>query len=155
MWKTGLKLLMVLFFKKRLNLVKNDFSEHFHTLKENIALMAESRAGIFKQNFHADIHRMVNSLLGFMLILLFLAGSTLIGLMWLFAIAWNSVYRDTILAIAIILPVLVAIGVFIVIRQSWKKEPLFQQSIKQIEYDWLVFRGGLDSTVDPSDEAKQ
>lgn len=155
MWKTAAKLLVVFFLRNRLNTVKSGFSTHFDEVKENIAAMAESRAAIFKQNFNKDLHRVVNSLLGYMFMLLAAACSALVGLMWLFAIAWNSPDRSIILGTAMILPILIGIGIFAYIRYSWKKEPLFNRSIKQIENDWLVFRGGLDGTADISDEANQ
>ena len=151
MWKTALKLLVVLLLRNRVTHVKNDFM----AVKENIAIMAESRATIFKQNFNADLQRMVNSLVGFMLVFLAVACSSLTGILWLVASAWNSPYRDIILGIAMILPILLAVGVYCYIRHSWKKEPLFSQSIQQIENDWRVFRGGLDGTADTSDEANK
>ncbi len=155
MWKTAAKLLVVLFLRNRMNHVTSSFGSQFSEVQENIAVMAESRAAIFKQNFNQDLQRMVNSLLGYMFMLLAAACSALIGLMWLFATAWSSPNRDIILGTAMILPILIGVGVFAYIRYSWKKEPLFNQSMKQIENDWLVFRGGLDGTADTSDEANK
>ncbi len=155
MWKTAAKLLVVLFLRNRMNLVTSSFGNQFSEVKEHIAVMAESRAAIFKQNFSKDLQRMVNSLLGYMFMLLAAACSALIGLMWLFAIAWSSPHRDIILGTAMILPILIGVGIFAYIRYSWKKKPLFDRSIKQIESDWLVFRGGLDGTADTSDEANK
>jgi uncharacterized membrane protein YqjE len=109
-------------------------------------VMAESRAAIFKQNFNHDLQRMVNSLFGFMLVLLATVCSGLTGILWLVASAWNSPHRDSILATAMLLPLFMGIGIFVFIHQSWKKQPLFSQSIKQIESDWLLFRHGLDGT---------
>lgn len=155
MWKAAAKLLVVLFLRNRMNSVKSGFGSHFSEVKENIAVLAESRAAIFKHNFNQDLHRMVNSLLGYMFMLLALACSALIGSMWLFAIAWSSPNRSIILGTAMILPILIGVGIFAYVRSSWKKEPLFHRSIKQIESDWLVFRAGLDGTADISDEANK
>ena len=155
MWKTAAKLLIVLFLRNRMTQVTNSFGAQFSEVKENIAVMAESRAAIFKRNFDNDLHRVVNSLLGYMFMLLALACSALIGLMWLFATAWSSPHRDIILGIAMILPLLIGIVVFVTIKNSWKNDPLFSRSLKQIETDWLVFRGGLNGTVDSANEANK
>ena len=155
MWKTAVKLLVVMFLRNRMSHVTTDFSNQFGTVKENLAVMAESRAKIFKQNFNSDLQRMVNSFFGYMLILLAAACSGLTGILWLVASAWNSPNRDTILGTAMILPILIAIVIFAFIRYSWKKEPLLSRSMKQVETDWLVFRGGLDGTADTSKEANK
>jgi uncharacterized membrane protein YqjE len=155
MWKNALRLLIILFLRKRVNQVKNDFS----TVKENIAVMVESRAAIFKKNFNNDLQRMVNSLFGYMFVLLALAFSGLTGILWLVASAWNSPHRDGILGATMLLLILIGTSVYAYIYYSWKKQPLLSQSIKQIENDWLVFKSGLDSpnntSKDISDEANQ
>lgn len=163
MWKTAFKFLLILFVKNRMEFAKNNFfnklntdsGDDFNQLKENVAVMAESRAAIFKQNFNQEVRRVVNSLFYFMLILIatFCAGLT--GVMWLFATAWTSPHRETILGTTMVLPILIAIGIYVYVRYSWHKEPLFNQSIVQIENDWQVFRGGLDGTADTSDEANR
>lgn len=163
MWITVLKFLAILFLKNRMEFAKVNFFNKLDTssrddlnrLKENIAAMAESRAAIFKHNFNQDIRRVVNSLFGFMLILLAAILSLLTGLMWLFATAWVSPHRDIILGITMILPILIAIGVYLIIRRSWRKKPILHQSIAQVESDWLVFRAGLDGTADISDDANR
>ena len=163
MWKSALRFIAILFLKNRMEFVKSHFfnklntdsSEHLNQLKHSIAAMAESRAAIFKQNFHFEVRRVVNSLFGFMLILLAAMLSLITGLMWLFATAWVSPYRDIILGTTMILPILIAVGVYLYIRQSWQKQPILQQSIQQIESDWQVFRAGLDGTADISDEANR
>jgi hypothetical protein len=154
MWKTALKLLAVVFLRNRINHVTTDFNNHFGAVKENIAVLAESRAAIFKQNFNDDLQRIVNSFFGLMLISLTAACSGLTGILWLVASAWNSPNRNIILGSAMILPLLIGIGIFVFMRYSWQKDPLFSRSIEQIETDWLMFRGGLDGTADTSDEAK-
>ena len=163
MWTSALKFIAILFLKNRMEYVKSTFfnklntnsSENLNRLKLNIAAMAESRAAIFKQDFHFEVRRVVNSLFGLMLILLAAMLSLLTGLMWLFATAWVSPYRDIILGTTMILPILIAAGVYLYIRRSWHKQPILQQSILQIESDWQVFRAGLDGTADISDEANR
>ena len=163
MWTSALKFIAILFLKNRMEYVRSHFfdkqnthsSENLNQLKLSIAAMAESRAAIFKQNFHFEVRRVVNSLFGFMLILLAAMLSLLTGLMWLFATAWVSPYRDIILGTTMILPILIAAGVYLYIRRSWQKQPILHQSMVQIESDWQVFRAGLDGTADISDEANR
>lgn len=161
MWNSVFKFIVMLFLKNRMEFVKNNFfnklntdsSENLNQLKQSIAAMAESRAAIFKHNFNYEVRRVVNSLFGFMLILLAAILSLLTGLMWLFATAWVSPHREIILATTMILPILIAFAVYFYIRRSWHNQPIFQKSIVQIESDWQVFRAGLDGTADISDEA--
>ena len=163
MWTSALKFIAILFLKNRMEYVRSHFfnilntntSENLNQLKLSIAAMAESRAAILKQNFHFEVRRVVNSLFGFMLILLAAMLSLLTGLMWLFATAWVSPYRDIILGTTMILPILIAAGVYLYIRRSWQKQPILHQSMVQIESDWQVFRAGLDGTADISDEANR
>jgi uncharacterized membrane protein YqjE len=152
MWKSLIKFLAVLWLKNRMEFIRNNFFNKLNTnsnddltkLKETIAVLAESRAAIFKHNFNHEINRVVNSLFGFMLILLAAILSLLTGLAWLFALAWTSPNRDLILSITMLLPVLIAVAVYFYIRQSWQKQALFQQSILQVESDWQLFRDGFD-----------
>ena len=165
MWTSALKFLAILFLKNRVHFAKVNFFNNLNSnsnhdldrLKENIAALAESRAAIFKQNFNHEVRRVVNSLFGFMLILLAAILSLLTGLMWLFATAWVSPHRDIILGLTMLLPILIAIGVYFYIRHSWQKQPILHQSIAQIESDWQVFRAGfgLDGTADIADDANR
>lgn len=160
MWKTALKLLtqflIARFIRKQMIDVEDQTSNnHLSGLKKNMAALLESHAALFKSQFNHDLKRVVNSLLGMMLILLAAIFSGLTGLMWLFATAWNSPNRDLILGAAMIIPIVLSIVVYLVIRQSWKKQPLMQQSMLQIEQDWQVFKNGLDGTADISDEANR
>ena len=99
------------------------------------------------------MQRVANSLLGLTFIFFAMLCAGLTALMWLFAIAWNSAHRDLILGVTMVLPLLVASGIFLAIRHSWKKQPIFAKSMVQIENDWQVFRDGLDGTADTSGEA--
>ena len=163
MWTSALKFIAILLLKNRMHFVRSNFfnkpnansSENLNQLKQSIAAMAESRAAIFKQNFNFEVRRVVNSLFGFMFILLAAMLSLLTGLMWLFATAWVSPYRDIILGTTMILPILIAGAVYLYIRRSWQKQPILHQSMVQIESDWQVFRAGLDGTADISDEANR
>ena len=163
MWTSALKFLAILLLKNRMEFIRNNFfnklnahsGEDLSRLKESIAAMAESRAAIFKQNFNHEVHRVVSSLFGFMLILLAAMMSLLTGLMWLFASAWVSPNRDIILGTTMLLPILIAAGIYFYIRRTWQKQPIMHSSIVQIESDWQVFRAGLDGTADISDEANR
>lgn len=171
MLKSAIKFLIVMLLKNRINFFKNKFfgtaststslnrasSPHSHDefkeLKHNLATLAESRATIFKHNFNQEVHRVVGSLLGFMFILVATVFAGLVGIMWIFALAWTSPNRELILGLTMLVPIIAAIVIFITIKNTWKKEPLMAQSMKQIENDWLVFRGGLDGTADTSEAA--
>jgi uncharacterized membrane protein YqjE len=160
MLKTAFKLvaqlLITKFIRDRVQEhLSHDAANHFGAVKNSLAALLESHAVLFKNQFHHDVKRMVNSFFGFMFILLAAIFSTLTGLMWLFATAWDSPNRDIILGTTMILPIILGVAVFLVIRQSWKKQPLLQQSMVQIEHDWQVFRNGLDGTADTSDEANR
>ena len=148
MWKTALKLAVFIFLRSKINHVKNDIGSNLGAVKENMTLLAESRALIFKQNFNNELQRLGNSLLGFMFMLLATLFSGLTALMWLFAIAWGSPNRNVILTITLIVPLLIAIGIYLYIRESWKKEPLFDKTMTQIQSDWLLFRNGLESVAE-------
>lgn len=148
MWKTALKLAVFIFLRSKINHVKDDIGNNLGAVKENMALLAESRALIFKQNFNHELQRLGNSLLGFMFMMLAAVFSGLTGLMWLFAIAWGSPNRNVILTITLLVPLLIGIGIYLYIRESWKREPLFDKTMTQIQSDWLLFRNGLESVAE-------
>ena len=161
MWKTALKLvaqlLIAKFLRKHMqdaeNNMTNNAQSHFSAVKQSMAALVESHAALFKAQFHSDMQRVANSLLGLTFIFFAILCSGLTALMWLFATAWNSTHRDLILGVTMTLPILIAIGIFLAIRHTWKKQPIFAKSMVQIENDWQVFRNGLDGTADTSDEA--
>lgn len=160
MLKTAFKLvaqlLITKFIRDRVEEhLSHDATNRFGAVKTSVAALLESHAVLFKSQFNHDVKRMVHSFLGFMFIFLAAIFSGLTGLMWLFATAWNSPNRDIILGTTMILPIIIGVAVFFVIRQSWKKQPFLQQSMIQIEQDWQVFRNGLDGTADTSDEANR
>ncbi len=163
MFNTALKfvaqLLLAKFLRDRMKNVQEDFSNnaegHFGAVKKSIAALVENHAAIFKQQLNQDMKRAANSLIGLVFIFFALLCSGLTALMWLFAIAWNSAHRDLILGVTMALPLLISIGVFLAIRHTWKKQPLFSKSMVQIEHDWQVFKNGLDGTADTSDEANR
>ena len=161
MWNTILKLIGQLLIAKFLRKymqdaeasVNNHTKGHINTVKQSMAALVESHAALFKAQFHSDMRRVANSLVGLTFIFFALLCAGLTALMWLFATAWNSTHRDLILGVTMILPILIASGIFLAIRHSWKKQPIFAKSMVQIENDWQVFRHGLDGTADTSDEA--
>lgn len=163
MLNTALKfiaqLLLAKFLRDRMKGVQDDFSkdanDHFSAVKRSIAALIEKHASIFKQQLNQDMDRAAKSLLGFIIIFFALLCSGLTAIMWLFAVAWNSAHRDVILGVTMVLPLVISIGIFLAIRHTWKKQPLFSQSMIQIENDWQVFKGGLDGTADTSDEANR
>ncbi|MES2637346.1 MAG: phage holin family protein [Pseudomonadota bacterium] len=124
-------------------------------MKKNIAALVENHAAIFKSQFNQDMKRAARSLIGLAIIFFAMLCSGLTALLWLFATAWNSSNRDIILGATVVIPLLISIGIFLAIRQTWKKQPLFSKSMVQIENDWQVFKNGLDGTADTSDEANR
>ncbi len=133
----------------------NPGNNHLSGLKKNMAALLESHAALFKSQFNNDLRRLVNSLLALMFILVAVIFSGLTAVMWLFATAWNSPHRDLILGTSMILPIIISICVYLVVRKSWKKQPLLAKSMVQVERDWQVFRSGLDGTADTSEEANR
>lgn len=148
MLKTVLKLAVFLYLRSKVKNTKAETSDHLSTVKHNMAHLAEVRAAIFKENFNNDLKRLGNSVIGFMFMLVAAISAGLMGLMWLFALAWDSTNRNTILGIAFILPIVIAAGIYVCIRHSWKKEPLFNQVMTQIETDWHLFKHGMKHTAE-------
>lgn len=157
MWQTGLKILAVYLVRKYMNQakdhIKNDSNEEFDSVKHKMAVLLERRASLYRKNFNDEVTRICNSLLGLMVMLLSAALAGLTAIMWIFAVVWNSPQRDTILGLTMLVPLLACVAIFAIIRHSWKKEPLFDKTMLQIESDWQAFRYGLDGTADISDEA--
>ena len=161
MWNTVLKLvgqlLIAKFLRKYMqdaeNNLNNNTQQHFGAVKNSLAALVESHAALFKAQFHSDMQRVAKSLFGLTFIFFAMLCSGLTALMWLFATAWNSAHRDLILGVTMLLPILIAVVIFLAIRRTWKKQPIFAKSMVQIENDWQVFRHGLDGTADTSDEA--
>ena len=151
------QLLIAKFLRKHMQDAESNMSSnaqhHFSAVKNSLAALVENHAALFKAQFQTDMQRIAKSLLGLTFIFFAMLCSGMTALMWLFATAWSSAHRDSILGATMILPVLVAVGIFLAIRHTWKKQPLFAKSMVQIENDWQVFRNGLDGTADTSDEA--
>lgn len=148
MWKTALKLAVFMFLRSKICHVKDDIGNNLSAVKENIAILAESRALLFKQNFHRELKRLGSSVLAFMFMLLAAVCSGLIALMWLFAIAWTSPDRNVILSITLIVLILIGVGIYMYLHKTWKQEPLFDKTMMQIHSDWLLFRSGLKSVAE-------
>lgn len=140
MWKTAIKLAMLYMLRNRFTEAKTRFKEDLYKIKDSIADLTESRAAIFKKNFNDELNRVVRSLMGFLLVFVAITCSSITAIIWLAAIALNSPQRNLIFSVTIILPLIVGLVIFLVIRQSWKKESLFHKSIVQIEEDWQLFR---------------
>lgn len=163
MWNTVFKIAAQIFIAKFLRNRMQDAQEsftsnaqgHFSAVKKNVAALVESHVVLFRQQLKQDMKRAANSLFGFIFIFFAVLFSLLTGLIWIFATVWNSANRDVILGITMVLPILISVGIFFAIRNSWKKQPLLSKSMVQIENDWLVFKNGLDGSADISDEANR
>ncbi len=143
MLKTVLKLAVFMFLRAKAKNVNAETTSHLSTVKHSVVHLAEIRAAVFKEVFNKELKRLAGSVVAFMLMLIAAVCSGLIGLMWLFAVAWSSPDRNLILSLAFILPLLVGVGIFAYMRYSWKKEPLFHQAFLQIETDWQLFKHTL------------
>jgi hypothetical protein len=148
MLKTALKLAVFLFLRSRAKNTRPGPSDHLSAVKENMAHMAEMRAAIFKQNFIHELRRIGTSIIGFLFMIVAAISSGIIGLLWVFALAWTSPDRNVILTIALILPLLIGVGIYLYLRNSWKKEHLFEKTLLQIETDWRLFRQGVKQATE-------
>lgn len=148
MWKTAIKLAMLYMLRNRFTEAKTRLKGDLHKIKDGFADLTESRASIFKQNFSNELARVVHSLMGFMLVFIAITCSSITAIIWLTATALSSPHRNLIFSVTIILPLVIALVIFLVIRYSWKKEPLLHQSIVQIEQDWQSFREAGESDTD-------
>ena len=149
MWTTAAKLLVFMFLRNRFKHVKHDVSE----VKGHIAVYTASRAVMFKHNLMRDLHRVVNSFVGYLLMFAAIIFAGLTGIMWVVASVWSSPHRDIILGTTMTIPLLLAVGIYFFIDYSWNKAPLLDESFKQIEHDWRAFGHSLDGTADISEEA--
>lgn len=143
MWKTAIKLVTLFLIRKSVNQANSNIGK----VKRNIADMTESRARFFRVDFNTEMNRIVHSFVGFMLALATIAGASLTAILWIAATAWSSPHRDIILGGTMLLLLIIGFTMFIFIYHSWKKEPLFNQSMLKIEQDWQMFRG-LDGAAD-------
>ena len=146
MWKTTVKLMVLLFLRSRFNHTKTDLSK----IKRNIADLAENRAASFKQNFKEELQRIVHSAIGFMLAMIAIACASITAIMWIAASTWSSPHRDIILGCTMLLLILIGFVIFAFIYYSWKKVPLFNQSMLLIGQDWRMLRG-LEGSADTTD----
>ena len=133
----------------RLSAAKNELRQ----VKETAADYAEERASLIKENALQDATRVVNSLIALLLMFCAVIFSGLLGMMWLFATAWDSPHRALILSIAIVIPLLISAIIFAVLNYSWRKKPLLNGVSELIASDWQVFRSGLLDTANTPKEA--
>lgn len=126
--------------------------QELQQVKETAADYAEDRASLIKENALEDATRVVNSLIALLFMFCAVIFSGLLGMMWLFASAWDSPHRALILSIAIVIPLAISGIIFMVLTSNWRKKPLLSNVSELIANDWQVFRRGL---VDVADKSKQ
>ena len=151
MWKTAIKLAMLYMLRNRLTEAKTRLKGDLYKIKDSFADLTESRVAIFKNNFNDELERVIHSMLALLLMFIAIMCSTITAIIWLAAIALNSPHRDLIFSITIILPLILSLVIFLVIRHSWTNESLFHKSIVQIQKDWQAFRevGEADTKIEP------
>ena len=140
MWKTAIKLVLLYVIRNKYNEAKTVFKGDFSKIKDSFSDLAENRVTMFKKNLEYEISRIVHSLLGLMLMLVAILCSSITAIIWLTVTALNSPHRTLIFSLTTVVPLLVGIAIYFFIKLSWTKEPLFNQSIKQVAYDWDLFR---------------
>jgi len=149
MFAAALKVFAIYLLNQRFSQAKIDLRE----VKENVADFAESRALFLKHNLLQDLQRMVNGFIGYLAMFTAFIFTGIIGLMWIFAVAWDSAHREIILGVVMVIPLLVGIVIFAALRKIWKENPFMSKSTQLISRDWNSFRHNLDGTADISEEA--
>jgi len=152
MWQTALKLLVVYMLRNKMNQAKNGLQLDLTGIKDNIASIAERHVAQFVRDLSRDSKRIINSLIGLTIALFTLAGAGLIALIWLFAIAWQSVHREFILGGIIAGGLFISIGIFVYVYHSWQNAPFLNQTITQVEADWVVFKEGLKEDLENKED---
>jgi hypothetical protein len=151
MFASILKMITFYLIGNRISEAKQDLI----VVKENAADYAESRALRIKLNVMEDLQRIVNSFIGFLVMFSAIIFSGLLGLMWLFATAWQSPNRELILGVSMLVPLCISAIIYGFIKASWKKKPILNEATELISNDWQTFRHGLDANADTSDEANR
>lgn len=151
MWGHVIKFVALYLVNNRVARAKHSLDE----VKDNAADYAETRAAFIKQNLMHDIERVVDSFIGLLLIFAGFIFTGILGLMWIFTMAWNSPNRELILGVTMLIPLALSAILFYNIRKSWKQKPLMHDTTQLISEDWQSFRHGLDGTADISDEANR
>ncbi|HEY0563147.1 MAG TPA: phage holin family protein [Methylophilus sp.] len=151
MWGTVIKFVALYFVNNRMARAKHSLDE----VKENAADYAETRAAFIKQNIMHDLERVVESFVGLLLMFAGLIFTGILGLMWIFTVAWNSPNREIILGVTMFIPLALSAILFVMIKNAWKQKPLMHDTTQLISEDWKSFRHGLDGTADISDEANR
>ncbi len=136
MWSTLLKFLAVLFLNRRVNALKNQFVH----MRQHVADYTEDRAQQLKQDFLDETERMATSFVGMLVVFSMFIFTGLLGLMWLFALLWESPHRTLILGLVMLVPALLGVFAFLKVRSLWRAKPLFADSLQLISHDWQLFR---------------
>lgn len=150
MWKTAIKLILLYIVRNKFNNAKSQLKGDFMKIKDNIADLAENRAGLFKQSLEHELSRLVHSLMGFMLMLVAITCSCITAIIWLTATALESPHRTLIFSATMLTPLVIGLGIYFYIRMCWQKQPLFYGMMKQLNHDWQLFRNNAETS--PADD---
>ncbi len=150
MWKAAIKLAMLYMLRNRFSEAKTRIKGDLYKIKDSFANLIESRTLIFKNNLNNELDRIFHSLVGLMLILAAIISSSVTAIIWLTITALTSPHRNLIFTTAMILPLIIALIIYWLIRRSWAQKPLFHHSIVQIKKDWQLFRQAGESETDIS-----
>ncbi|WP_029146857.1 phage holin family protein [Methylophilus sp. 5] len=142
MWVNLLKFVAVLFLNRKVSALKGSF----FNLRHHVADYTEDRAQLLKQDFLEETERLATSMVGMLVVFSMFIFTGLLGLMWLFSLLWQHPHRSLILGLAMLVPTLIGVIAFIVVRATWQKKPLFADSLGMISQDWRLFRKEMAPT---------
>ncbi len=141
MLRTIIKLLIVYFINKQLSGAK----EGLAGIKTSMTDYAESRAEFVRDDFLQDLQRMLNTVLAYFFVFTALVLAGVIGLLWIFAIAWESPSRALILSAVILGLLSVSVAIYATIRYKWKNHYFMSNTNDLIAHDWRLFTNKLAS----------
>jgi len=142
MWVNLLKFVAVLFLNRKVSALKGSF----FNLRHHVADYTEDRAQLLKQDFLEETERLATSMVGMLVVFSMFIFTGLLGLMWLFSLLWEHPHRSLILGLVMLVPTIIGVIAFIVVRATWQKKPLFADSLGMISQDWRLFRKEMAPT---------
>jgi uncharacterized membrane protein len=139
MWVSLLKFAAVLFLNRKVTTLK----DNLFNLRHHVADYTEDRAQQLKQDFAEETERLATSLVGLLVVFSMFIFTGLLGLMWLFSLLWEHPQRSLILGLAMLVPIIIGVVIFLAVRATWQKKPLFADSLNMISHDWRLFRNEM------------
>ncbi|AKR43814.1 phage holin family protein [Methylophilus sp. TWE2] len=145
MWVNLLKFAALLFLNRKVTALK----DNFFNLRHHVADYTEDRAQQLKQDFVEETERLATSIVGLLVVFSMFIFTGLLGLMWLFSLLWEHPHRSLILGLAMLVPIIIGVVIFLAVRATWQKKPLFADSLNMISHDWRLFRNEMAPEQQP------